>query len=427
VAVGMILAIYQWGVDMIVIADDLTGANDTAVQYQKCGVSSIVIVSLLAARRRSLYKHFTVISINTDSRALQPADAYRAVYRACSYFCTENTSVYKKVDSVFRGNPGIELVAAMDALKCDIAFVAPSYPENGRIVRDGILSAGGQEIPAVDSISADTQCPVCSVPLVIVAAGDTAIATFLEKNRSSGRIVFVFDACTDNDLNTIYRAVHNWKERFILCGSAGLAHFDAVKKAENESYAASFSTCLKKTNGLIVVLTGSRNKETKMQYIKASEEFHIPFVVIDKTAVSYRLRNQVIRSCLEEIEKQVRQGNKIILIAISSLFDEFHLVLRDSEKNYRMARALAGCLGKLAARIYKRYEISGFISNGGDTTLQLCKELGVQGIRPVAEVVPGVPVGILAGGRADGVPVITKSGGFGAESVLCNCITFLNR
>jgi len=135
---------------MIILADDLTGANDTAVQYKNCGASSIVSVGMPDSESISRFAGYDVISVNTDSRAMPSAKAYDAVYEACRFFNKNGAAApYKKIDSVLRGNPGTELEAVMDSFKSDFAFVCPAYPGNGRIVKNGILYAGDDKIDAV--------------------------------------------------------------------------------------------------------------------------------------------------------------------------------------------------------------------------------------------------------------------------------------
>jgi uncharacterized protein YgbK (DUF1537 family) len=87
--------------------------------------------------------------------------------------------------------------------------------------------------------------------------------------------------------------------------------------------------------------------------------------------------------------------------------------------SYRLVRAqtLEGVLAAPIAR-YQGREAAGVIMTGGDTAAMVCEILGVRGIRLIREALPGIPYGTLLGGRLDGVPVITKSGGFGGEDAL---------
>ncbi|HWR49583.1 MAG TPA: four-carbon acid sugar kinase family protein [Bryobacteraceae bacterium] len=80
-------------------------------------------------------------------------------------------------------------------------------------------------------------------------------------------------------------------------------------------------------------------------------------------------------------------------------------------------RSLDGEVGPPVAR-YQARDAAGLIVTGGDTAALVCRVLKVRGIRLIREILPGIPYGRLLGGRFDGVPVITKAGGFGAENTL---------
>lgn len=64
---------------------------------------------------------------------------------------------------------------------------------------------------------------------------------------------------------------------------------------------------------------------------------------------------------------------------------------------------------------------------GGDTAQLVCCGLGVTRMRLQAEIVPGVPWAILAGGEFDGMRVATKAGGFGSEDALVRVAEFFHR
>jgi uncharacterized protein YgbK (DUF1537 family) len=56
--------------------------------------------------------------------------------------------------------------------------------------------------------------------------------------------------------------------------------------------------------------------------------------------------------------------------------------------------------------------------SGGDTASLVFRAIGARRITLCDEIVPGVPRGILRGGWLDGLPVVTKSGGFGDPDTL---------
>jgi len=71
-----------------------------------------------------------------------------------------------------------------------------------------------------------------------------------------------------------------------------------------------------------------------------------------------------------------------------------------------------------AAELLKRPAPRALVLSGGDTALEVCRALGVRGIRLAREILPGIPLGTLIGGRCDGLTVVTKAGGFGAVDAL---------
>ena len=63
---------------LLIIADDLTGANDTGVQFAKQGIR--VIVSIRHEQRLQTWADdCQVLVVNTESRHVLPEEAYRRV------------------------------------------------------------------------------------------------------------------------------------------------------------------------------------------------------------------------------------------------------------------------------------------------------------------------------------------------------------
>src|ERR1700752_2476946 len=104
---------------MLVIADDLSGAVETAAVL---GLRRIVLGPGEA----------NDAVVDLDSRARSAAEAARRI-RALS-----ERPTFKKIDSQLRGNVAAELRALGGEL-----VVAPSLPIEGRIVRGGVLYVNG--------------------------------------------------------------------------------------------------------------------------------------------------------------------------------------------------------------------------------------------------------------------------------------------
>jgi len=83
-----------------------------------------------------------------------------------------------------------------------------------------------------------------------------------------------------------------------------------------------------------------------------------------------------------------------------------------------------GCIN--AAELIAENKPAALVVSGGDTASLVFRAIGACTIDLHAEIVPGVPYGILRGGIFDGIPVVTKSGGFGDRDTLVNVADFFH-
>jgi uncharacterized protein YgbK (DUF1537 family) len=89
-----------------------------------------------------------------------------------------------------------------------------------------------------------------------------------------------------------------------------------------------------------------------------------------------------------------------------------HVVLRIARGCARVSELISGA------------PAAALVLSGGDTASLVCAAAGVRRIELCDEIVPGVPRGILGGGEFDGIPVVTKSGGFGGRDALIQVADF---
>src|SRR5207244_983357 len=100
-----------------IIADDLTGAGDTAVQFVRAGWKT----ELQLRPRESAAD---VIAVTTDSRGRSERDAAEAVSTAVTRLRSLHvTRIYKKIDSTLRGHVRAEVQAALRVLAEAIALL----------------------------------------------------------------------------------------------------------------------------------------------------------------------------------------------------------------------------------------------------------------------------------------------------------------
>ena len=120
-----------------IIADDLTGANDTALQFKKRGAVTRILLDYNNISQTST--EMCVWASSTESRNISPEEAAKKVETAVKSISTSLNieHFYKKIDSTVRGNIAIETLTMLKALDMDASVSIPAFPSEGRITVGG--------------------------------------------------------------------------------------------------------------------------------------------------------------------------------------------------------------------------------------------------------------------------------------------------
>jgi D-threonate/D-erythronate kinase len=161
---------------VLVVADDLTGANATAARFARSGMASVSLVtSDLLGQVASDHQ---VVATSTSSRHLAPEEAARRVAETIAIFAPV-PMIVKRTDSTLRGNIGREIEAALQEVRRHHpgarAIFVPSFPEAGRITLGGVQLVDG--VPLTQSAAAeDRLTPVTSDRVADVVRLETDLA-----------------------------------------------------------------------------------------------------------------------------------------------------------------------------------------------------------------------------------------------------------
>jgi uncharacterized protein YgbK (DUF1537 family) len=151
---------------IIIIADDLTGANATGVLLVQQGFKAATFINL--DKYKSMQNDdYDILSINTDSRAIKKEEAYKRVKSIVELFKEEDVKLFaKRIDSTLRGNIGAEISAILDNVKDDTyAIVVPSFPASGRACVGGYLMV--HQVPLEKTaVATDPKTPVFTSKVV---------------------------------------------------------------------------------------------------------------------------------------------------------------------------------------------------------------------------------------------------------------------
>jgi uncharacterized protein YgbK (DUF1537 family) len=128
--------------EVLIIADDLTGAADCGAAFAAHGFKTAVVLDESGDTQDA-----GVIAFDANTRGMTPEEAAAETDR----IIREHPAriVYKKIDSTLRGNAEMEIAAALEAYRESghpeaEAVVAPAFPAMGRTVKNGRLYLRGE-------------------------------------------------------------------------------------------------------------------------------------------------------------------------------------------------------------------------------------------------------------------------------------------
>jgi uncharacterized protein YgbK (DUF1537 family) len=215
--------------EVLIIADDLTGAADCGAACAAHGLDAVVVLDDSGG-----IPHAEVVAFDANTRAMTPTLAAAETARIVREYPAR--IVYKKIDSTLRGNVGVEVAAALEAYRSmghpeAVAVVAPAFPAMGRTTKGGRMYAHGEAI----------------------------------ENRDIGLVLE--DTETDEDLREIAARWMKHEGGVVWAGSAGLARW----LPEAAGLARGTAGAMPKVTGPIVFAVGSPSQRSQEQAVALKE------------------------------------------------------------------------------------------------------------------------------------------------------------
>lgn len=435
---------FRKGVQIAIIADDLTGAMDTGAQFCREGMLTIVYPDVNAIENCENSGHEygpEVIVINTGTRGEPPSVAYNTVKTLCYKLQGMGVRcVYKKVDSTLRGNIGSELDAVMDSWNVDIACVAPAFPAMGRITVGGNQLLHGKPIEATEMasdilapvhdshvptlLSAQSRRKIVHIPLQCVREGMDKLVACIRDAASRGFEILVIDSVTQTDLTEVARAVAETHMPAVMCGSAGLAH----ALPQMLGFAKKHSKAVSSSERTVVVVSGSRSQVTRRQIEYLKERIQIKQFDLGlgaKPDMSIPELEELGTNMIDDMIQALVNGDDIVVSPSSGSGPTDAGGKPLNADGVEMSIAIARVLGTITGKVLESADVHGLVLTGGDTAAGVCERLRVPRVALIDEILPGMPVGSVIGGPFDGLILVTKGGAFGDEDALLKAVRYM--
>lgn len=429
-------------VRLVVVADDLTGAAEAAVQFQQAGLRSFM--TLDSVHPAVAGSEGGVVVICTGTRGDAPSDSIQRLRALGEYLRGQSvTWIFKLIDATMRGNVGQEVEALLTAAGLSGAVLCPALPAQKRVVVGGYLLVDGipvhrtavgqdptspvKQPSVVELVRSQTELGVGFVGLQSVLMGPAHLKIQLAEARQAGADIVVVDACSLKDLEAIVAAACDLPAAPMLCGSSALAQAYARYLMEQERRREG-----RGPGRLLVAVVGSFNPAAfeQMEELQQQAGLAVIGLRVEEVIRDQGSRQNERQRVVAEISRAMAEGRDILLRTAES--PEAALAEKQAAERLglwgeKLNRIVTGTLAEILLAVAVPSRTGGFIFTGSDIARGVLQLLGASGLDLVGEVAPGVPVGRIRGGRFHGVPVVTKAGGYGSRQILWEAYLYLQR
>jgi uncharacterized protein YgbK (DUF1537 family) len=421
--------------DVLVVADDLTGANAAAAGFARDGLRAVTASAVERADVvAEMVPRFDVVVATTDSRHAAPEVAAERVVRVVRAGWPARL-VCNRIDTTLRGNVGattralLDEVAALSGRRV-VVLCAPAHPAADRHTIGGTQLLAGRRLEETE-VARDPRSPMHTSDVVEILGQQATL-------RSAGLAVPVVTGATAQLVETIRSALADGVE-VVVADATTEDHLQRIAEAAVAAADGSdvvWVTCdpgpaslaMARALGLrasapgapLLAVSGSATELTRSQLgqlaLDARVQVHRAVTGPDDAVPD-------VDACAALVDESLARAGADEVVVLATVLDESDLRPVDADAAAAIPRALA----RAVRRALESTRVDGIFSTGGDVTAALLAELGAHGLEISDEVVPLAVAGTLVGGPWDGLQVVTKGGLVGDAGTTVACIEHLRR
>ncbi len=395
--------------DCLILADDLSGAADSAVSALHAGLDAEVFLTAEGAQE----SRKAVVAIDLNTREIEAEGARATTFKSLEKIHPRaDLFLYRKIDSTLRGNVAVELAATRAAAGKRFILFAPAFPANRRITVGGKILIDGEPLEQTQFWSAkiprpdfaaqmtDVGLTMESLPLETVRRGKQEVRRTISELVGEGCTTILCDAEHDEDLFQIAQAGFEIGPRCLFAGSGGLAKqlFKLFPPGDL------MIPVPRKLSELILIAVGSCTTNSQTQFAKLRGVPGLRCFLLGPEELEKRSISQPELGRLLDCKQDLA-----VAINADAMFPD----------DIKPSHVLAGLLAPLLNRV------GALVVTGGETCRVLLEWIGAQKLQLLDELEPGVSLAFVSAPRP--LLVVVKAGGFGDPDTLQNAYRFLKK
>ena len=421
-----------------IIADDLTGANDTALQFHMQGAKTKILLDTdYTPNRKDIAE---VWAISSESRNCTAEEALERVEKAVKTF-SERFSFeyyYKKIDSTLRGHIAIETLKMLEILEYDVSVIMPAFPQEGRITVGGYhllkgIPIGRTEIaidphsPILEShiptllksqLDEKQQNLVGTIDLKTVMNGAGPILFKINDLIKEGKKLIVADAASITDLEQIVLAIKKCDKKILPAGTAaGAQVFGKIWLADVENERENPKP--EKLPKFIVSGTATQITAEQIERLENSDDHDdINFIALDTKTIIEGVSEELVSRIVTNLKSGVT-----VCVHTSHLIANFDGFSDDSFNaeltKDKLASMITDYLAELTKLVLEQINAI-LITLGGETSYKCCRAIESKELKLVDEVAPAISLCSDVNNQW----IVTKSGNLGRSKTLIDIIDY---
>jgi D-threonate/D-erythronate kinase len=351
-----------------IIADDLTGAAELAGAAWRFGFRSEIHLHCGGATDAE------VVAVDTDSRSCDPAEAARRAEVAALHLSGLGVKwIYKKVDSVLRGNVMAEVEAMVAALLLQRALLVPANPKLGRTVQRGTYLIAGKPIDRTDFRN-DPQHPRFSsrVLELLGAPNPPRAVNCRNEEELPPRGIIIGDAASPEDLQ-------GWADKLdtTTLPAGAVEFFVALLRSKHSASFRPHSAPMPASDWRTLFVCGSMTDSTR-QFLGDCRRHGWPVFTLPPVLLEARdSADRAVRSWAGEMISAFAQHRRVIAaIDLPPV----------KGKADRLTELLVAAVKAVASQV----PVAQINAEGGATAVALMRAMRWSRLRVLGELSPGV-------------------------------------
>ena len=424
-----------------IIADDLTGANDTALQFHLRGSNTQILLDYEAYLQN--IKNAQTWAISTETRNVGPDVAYSKVKAATKIFIEKLNLefFYKKIDSTLRGNIAVETLAMLEVLKWDAAVIIPAFPSEGRTTVGGYHLLKGTPIERTE-LARDVHSPIfeSNIPTLLrsqldegskdlvglielstIMKGAGPILFKINELISQGKKLIIADSVSITDIEQIVLAINKSDYNILPTGSSACAQVLGniwLPEMKNQHIPKTIPELPK------LIISGSSTQTTELQIKKLSDsdEFdNTYFINLDLKTILNGVSEELIKRVVNNLGQ-----NNVVVVHTSYLIKDFDGFSDDCLNagltKTKLASMITDFLAELTKTVVNQRDVI-LITLGGETSYKCCSAIDSLQLQLVDEVAPSIALSIDHKAQW----IVSKSGNLGTSNTLIDILNYFEK